>query len=92
MEPKEKIGKLYISTKEAKIFVIDGDFEDLKFRLTSGIGGKHGKGGQSAARFSRKREEEILHFFKRVKKYMNLLEVETWVFEGDKEIIKKFKN
>ena len=89
MTPKKRIGKVYISTKSAKISVIEGEFEDIKYKLKSGILGKHSKGGQSSQRFARNRNELVNQFFKLVRKHMDKLDVSRWIFEGDKEIIKK---
>lgn len=64
MKPREKMGKIQLSSKKAIISIVEGEFEEVKFKLTSGISGKHGKGGQSKPRFSRKREEEVNVFLK----------------------------
>lgn len=91
MLPQEKTGKLFISTKLAKIFTVEGNYEELKYKLTSGISGQHSKGGQSAPRFYRKREELVEAFFKRIRTYQDSLDISIWNYEGDKEIIKRFK-
>ncbi len=59
------VGILTLDTKEATIAYIGKSMEILK-HMTSGIAGKHGRGGQSEQRFTRKRQEEIKHFFKRI--------------------------
>jgi len=92
MQPKPKIGKLFISSKKAIISIKEGEYEETKYKLTSGIAGKHHKGGQSQKRFLKKREEAIDRFFKRVIKYMTTLEVEKWEYDGDKVIIKRIAN
>ena len=71
LSSREKVGKVTISSKLATISIIEGDFEDIKYKLTSGISGKHGKGGQSQQRFLRCRQEQIKHFSRRVKSYMD---------------------
>jgi len=59
------IGIIAIDTQEATIAYIGKSIEILK-SMTSGISGKHKKGGQSQRRFEREREMEILNFFDRV--------------------------
>jgi len=59
------IGIIIIDTKEATIGYIASGIEVIK-TMTSGISGKHHKGGFSQARFQRNREEEINAFFKRI--------------------------
>lgn len=75
-ENYKKIGKLTLSTKEAVISIIEGDFEERKAVLTSGIGGQHSKGGSSSNRLRNKREEEIDFFFRRIKNRMKAFEVD----------------
>jgi peptide chain release factor subunit 1 len=59
------IGIIAIDTQEATIGFVGNRIEILK-SMTSGISGKHNKGGQSQRRFEREREMEILNFFHRV--------------------------
>jgi len=59
------IGILTLDTKEATLAYIGNRIEILK-HMTSGISGKHSKGGQSQRRFEREREQEILAFFSRI--------------------------
>jgi len=66
------IGIINIETAEATIGYVCSSIETLKY-LTSGIGGKHSKGGQSVHRFEREREQEILMFFRRVAETANKL-------------------
>lgn len=63
---QKRIGKIKLSSKKAIISIIEGEHKDVKFKLTSGIAGKHGKGGQSRDRFQRKREEEVSAFLRKV--------------------------
>jgi len=58
------IGIITIDTKEATLAYVRKELQILK-HMTSGISGKHGKGGQSQRRFQRKRQEEVKHFFRR---------------------------
>jgi peptide chain release factor subunit 1 len=91
MNPQQKIGKIQLSSKKTIISIIEGEFEETKFKLTSGIPGKHGKGGQSQGRFARKREEEVDAFLRKIYSYSKQLKVDKWIFEGDKEMVKRFK-
>lgn len=59
------IGIVTIDTQEATLGYIGTHIEVLQ-NLTSGIPGKHGKGGQSKERFEREREQEIMGFFRRI--------------------------
>lgn len=59
------IGILTIDTKEATIAYIGNKVEILK-NMTSGISGKHDKGGQSQRRFQRARQQQVKQFFTRV--------------------------
>jgi len=51
----------------------DGEM-DIKWKLHSEVPHKHRKGGQSAARFSRIRDNEITQWFKRINEYMKKLD------------------
>lgn len=59
------IGIIALDTQEATLAFIGNRIEILK-SLTSGISGKHHKGGQSQRRFEREREMEIVNFFHRI--------------------------
>jgi peptide chain release factor subunit 1 len=59
------IGIIALDTQEATIAFIGTKIEILK-NMTSGIAGKHNKGGQSQRRFERDREMQILNFFHRI--------------------------
>lgn len=61
------IGIITLDSKEATLAYIGNKIEILK-HLTSGVEGKHGKGGQSQRRFERQRKERIKFFFRRVGK------------------------
>jgi len=66
------VGIINIETAEATIGYVGSSIQVLQ-HLTSGIGGKHGKGGQSQRRFEREREQEVLMFFQRVADASNKL-------------------
>lgn len=61
------IGIITLDTKEATLAHIGNKIEILQ-HLTSGVEGKHSKGGQSQRRFERQREERVKYFFGRIGK------------------------
>ena len=69
LREEDEIGVISIDTSEAGLGIISGDRVSIVKVLTSGVGGKHRQGGQSARRFERLRETEINEFFRRVAKY-----------------------
>ena len=89
-EDVEPIGKLYLSIKEATISIQKGEFEEVKERLTSGIGNQHKKGGSSSGRFYRTRENDIDAFLKRIKEHIKKYTVVRWDVTGDKDTVKRF--
>lgn len=91
MEPKERIGKILISSKKATISLIEGESEEVKFRLTSGIPGKHNQGGCYAKTAQNKRDEEVNAFLRKVYSRAKKLAVKRWILEGDKQMVKRFR-
>ncbi|MEM3402480.1 MAG: peptide chain release factor aRF-1 [Candidatus Hadarchaeales archaeon] len=71
LEVKETIGLLLLDGKEATIASMRGKHVEVIKRLTSGIPGKHSKGGQSARRFERLHEIAVQEFYKRVAEAAN---------------------
>lgn len=71
IEPKESIGLLALDTKDATIATLRGKHVDIARHLTSGVWGKHGRGGQSAHRFERLREIAVHEFMKRIAEVAN---------------------
>lgn len=69
LKEEEEIGIISIDTSEAGLGIVSGDRIYTVDVLTSGVGGKHRQGGQSARRFERLREVEINEFYKRVAKH-----------------------
>ena len=65
-EVKETIGLLTLDRREATIATLRGKHIEILRRLTSGVPGKHGKGGQSARRFERLIEIAAHEYSKRV--------------------------
>jgi peptide subunit release factor 1 (eRF1) len=68
-----------------------GEFEEVRLKLTSGIGSQHKKGGSSSNRFRNIREDEIDIFFKKVVYNMKSVQVSEWKFEGEKNMVKRFE-
>lgn len=89
--PKERIGKIQLSSKRATVSIVEGEFEEVKFKLTSGIPGKHNQGGCYAKKAQNKRDEEVNAFLRKVHSRAKRLAVEKWTLEGDKQIVKRFR-
>lgn len=71
MEISEKVGLITLDAKEATVATLKGKNIDIASNLTSGVWGKHSKGGQSAQRFERLREKALDQFLKRVAELAN---------------------
>lgn len=71
LKPKEIVGLITIDRREATVAVLKGKRVEILERFTSGVPGKHHKGGQSARRFERLIEIAAHEFFKRVAEYIN---------------------
>ena len=69
LKEEEEVGVISIDTSEAGLGIISGDRIYVVDVLTSGVGGKHRQGGQSARRFERLREAEINEFYRRVARH-----------------------
>ena len=59
-------GLIVMDKREATIGLLQGNSIKVLTNLTSGVPGKYKTGGQSAARFSRLREEAAKEFYKRI--------------------------
>jgi peptide chain release factor subunit 1 len=66
LQVKESVGLLVMDRQEATLATLRGKHVEIVRRLTSGVPGKHGKGGQSARRFERLREIAVHEYSKRV--------------------------
>lgn len=66
MEHKETYGLIVLDRREATIGLLKGASITVIFNLTSGVPGKTRAGGQSAARFSRLRDEMAKEFYNRI--------------------------
>ncbi len=69
--PKETVGLLAIDSKDAMIATLRGKNVNVARHLTSGVWGKHGRGGQSQRRFERLREIAVHDFMKRIAEVAN---------------------
>jgi peptide chain release factor subunit 1 len=68
---KETYGILLLDTSAATFATLKGQRLDIVKNITSGIPGKHRAGGQSARRFERLREAQVIEFFKRIGGHAN---------------------
>ena len=66
MEHKETYGLLVLDRREATIGLLKGSAITVVYHMTSGVPGKTRAGGQSAARFSRLRDEMAKEFYNRI--------------------------
>ncbi len=66
IQDEEKVGLIVLDAKEATIATLKGKRVNVVRNMTSGVWGKHSKGGQSAQRFERLREKALKQFLKRV--------------------------
>lgn len=82
---------MQLSSKNAVISIREGEFEEIKLKMSSGISGQHKKGGQSSGRFYRKREEEIDFFYRKILQNLKRFDVKKWNIIGDKTMIKRFE-
>ena len=78
IEPLEELlkehdayGILVMDADSATYAVLRGRRLEIVKHITSGVPGKHHKGGQSARRFQRLREMKLLNYFARVGKHAN---------------------
>jgi peptide chain release factor subunit 1 len=66
LQVKETIGLLVLDRREATLATLRGKHVEIVRTLTSGVPGKHGRGGQSARRFERLIEIAAHEFMKRI--------------------------
>jgi len=71
LKEKETYGIIVIDASEATVATLKGRRMEILGEYTSGVGGKHRTGGQSARRFERIREMEINNYFRRVGAHIN---------------------
>jgi len=71
LQVKESIGLLVLDRREAMLATLRGKHVEIIRTLTSGVPGKHGRGGQSARRFERLIEIAAHEFMKRIAETTN---------------------
>jgi len=71
LREEEAYGIMVIDTSASTIATLEGNHLRIVREETSGIPGKHRAGGQSARRFERLREANIVTYFKRVGAHAN---------------------
>ena len=71
LKEKETFGILLVDSSGATFATLKGRRLEIVQEITSGIPGKHRAGGQSARRFERAREAQVVEFFKRVGEHAN---------------------
>jgi peptide chain release factor subunit 1 len=71
LKETETYGILLVDTSAATFATLRGRRLEIVEDITSGIPGKHRAGGQSARRFERLREAQVLGFFKRIGDHAN---------------------
>ncbi len=71
LREKETYGIMVIDTTAATMATLEGNRLQVVREETSGVPGKHRAGGQSARRFERLREANLLSYYKRVGEHAN---------------------
>jgi len=71
LKEKETYGIILVDSSEATFATLKGRRLEIVQEITSGIAGKHRAGGQSARRFERVREAQVIEFFKRIGRHAN---------------------
>lgn len=71
LKEKETYGILVIDATGSALATLEGNRLQVVKEVTSGVAGKHRAGGQSARRFERLREAQLLSYFKRVGQHAN---------------------
>lgn len=82
LETKGAYGLIVMDRREANVGFLKGTSITSIFHLTSGVPGKTRAGGQSAARFSRIREEEAKAFYNRIGEAANKAFIEMKDIKG----------
>ena len=71
LKEKETYGILVLDSSAATYATLQGRRLEIVKQITSGIPGKHRAGGQSAARFQRLREAQVIEYYKRIGSHAN---------------------
>ncbi len=82
LKEEDVIGILAMDSSEAGLGVILGDRLEIVDELTSGVGGKHRSGGQSARRFERLREMELNYYYNRIAEHAKSYFIDTYNVKG----------
>jgi peptide chain release factor subunit 1 len=82
LKEEKVIGILAIDSTEAGLGVLLGDRLEIIENLTSGVGGKHRAGGQSARRYERLREMELNDYFHRVADHAKSAFIDSYSVQG----------
>jgi len=82
IKEKQVIGLIVIDNTEATIALVTGKSVEIKDEVTSGVGGKTRKGGQSARRYERIREMELNDYYKRVAEHANAIMLQEKALTG----------
>ena len=72
-EQTDIVAVIAIDATDCAIGLLDGPNWMILDVLTSGVGGKSGRGGQSARRYERNRERELITYYRRVAAHANNL-------------------
>ncbi|MCS6767764.1 MAG: peptide chain release factor aRF-1 [Candidatus Nitrosocaldus sp.] len=82
LKEEKVIGIIAIDSSEAGIGILEGNKVEVVDHMTSGVGGKHRAGGQSARRYERLREMELNDYFNRVAEHAKSLLIDTYGVVG----------
>lgn len=82
LREKETYAILVIDGNEATIASLRGRRMTIEDNMSSGIPGKHRRGGQSAQRFERLREQEVNYYYTRVGEHFNRIFLDVPELKG----------
>jgi len=82
LREKETYGILVIDGNDATIATLRGRRMTIEDNMSSGIPGKHRRGGQSAQRFERLREQEVNYYYTRVGEHFNRIFLDVPELKG----------
>lgn len=78
LKEEKVIGIIAIDSTETGLGILEGSKVEVMDVITSGVGGKHRAGGQSARRFERLREMELNDYFNRVAEHAKSLFIDSY--------------
>ncbi len=82
LKEEKVIGIIAIDSTEAGLGILEGNKVEVVDVITSGVGGKHRAGGQSARRFERLREMELNDYFNRVAEHAKKAFIDSYNIAG----------